>query len=98
MLKRIKPDSTLPCTLTVKSQGETIKFNVEFYNRTQDEIEAKVAEGKPHETMLFMVKSWETEYELTSEGVMQMESERPGLYIAIFQAFHDARRTEVVKN
>ena len=48
--------------------------------------------------VLFMVESWETEYEVSLVGIKEMEDDRPGLIAGILAGFHDARKVEKVKN
>lgn len=100
MLTKKRPD-TLPTDLTIKCQGETIKFAVTFNNRTLSELQ-EVLDNECTEdaapAVLFLVKDWETEYELSREGVLEMENDRPGITLAIIAAFHEARGVEKVKN
>lgn len=108
MLKRIRPDA-IKSTLAVTGQGETIKFDITYFNRKQSEVveavakaqQAAVEEGKSEtvaDAVLFMVKEWDAEYPLTKEGVLEMEDDRPGLLMAIIMGFHKARQVEVAKN
>ena len=107
MLTRKTPE-TLATEVTVKGQGETVTFEVTFYNRKLREIKAFVDQLSPapdddlefnnRETLLYMVKSWNTEYPLNNEGVREMEDSRPGMIINLFNFYHQARAVELVKN
>lgn len=108
MLKRIRPDA-IKTTLAVTGQGETFKFDVTYYNRKQSEVVEAVAKAQQAaieeqrsetvaDTILYLVKDWDSEYPLTKEGVMEMEDDRPGLLMAIITGFHRARQVEVAKN
>lgn len=109
MLTRKTPD-TLATEITLKGQGEEIKFNVTYFNRTQPEIKAcleKYMDAEETKTdptypnlqsVLFVVKSMEAEYPLTIEGLQEMERDRPGMVEVLFYGFHQARRVELVKN
>jgi hypothetical protein len=99
MLKR-KLVEEIATSLSIKGQGEEFKFNVTFHNRSQKELENHLAENpnEPSDTLLFIVKDWESEYPLTKEGISEMESDRPGMVIAMIYAFHDARKVEKEKN
>lgn len=96
-LTRKRPEF-IEANLTITGQGKEETMKVTYHNRTQKEVEAKVAEGNPTGTLLFMVKEWDSDYPLTPEGVDEMESDHPFITIGIFQGFHAARRTHVVKN
>lgn len=99
MLKK-KRHETLAVALTVVGQGDKIKFNVVYKNLTKDQLEELSA--KPELTMgdmvLGMIESWESEYDLTSAGMVELESDRPGMVEALLTGFHDARRMSKVKN
>lgn len=99
MLKRNK-QLLIPSALTVKGQGETIQFNLTFHNRSSDELDAKLKEkGNTYgDTILFIVESWESEYPLTREGLIELDNDRPGILIALLDAYHDARRMHREKN
>jgi hypothetical protein len=98
-LKR-KTAETIPATLTVKGQGEEVKFNITYRNHKQSEVVAKLQEegGNVADTVLFMVAEWDAEYPLTADGITEMEDERPGMVMAIIEGFHAARSVERVKN
>lgn len=104
MLKR-KTAETLPVTLRLKGQGETVKFNIVFNNLTADQLMAKVKEYEATDeensgllTVLAIVNSWETEYDLSVAGLKVLEGERPGTTLAILEAYYAARRMTREKN
>jgi hypothetical protein len=94
-----KAPATIATSLTIKGQGETCKFDVTYFNRTQAEIDEQVAKGITNgELVLFVVKDWDTEYELSTAGLAEMESTRPGIVAAVFQGYNDARVVQREKN
>lgn len=98
MLTR-KAQETLSTKLTVKGQGESVSFNITYHNRTGKQIKELVDGDKTiGELVLFVVKDWESEYPLTSEGLDELENERPGMLMAIMEGFHSSRRMEREKN
>ena len=109
MLTRKTPE-TLATELEVKGQGETFKFNVVYYNRTQTQIQDVLDKGNASEqaktdvqyanrqAALFVIKSFESEYALTDAGLKEMEIDRPGMIEILFFGFHKARRVELGKN
>lgn len=99
MLKRQAP-AVIPCSLTLKGQGETVKFNVNYHNRTPEQFEAKVKEPgiKLGNIALFLIESWESEYELTFEGLKEAEQDWPGLITGLIGNFHAARQVSLEKN
>lgn len=109
MLKRGARPETLAATLAIKSQGETVNLNVTYFNRKLSEVQAAIEEAQRSslesgkntvvaETILSVVKEWETDYPLTAEGLAELEDERPGLIMAVLMGFHQARGAELVKN
>lgn len=90
----------IPATLTVTGQGETVKFNLTFHNRSMDEVQAVLDDENQTvaDAVLYIVKDWETEYPLTTEGLKELESDRPGMVVAVMTAFYDARRMTRAKN
>lgn len=101
MLLKAKRREELPSTLTIKSQGDTLKVNVTYHNRKTSELEAMFKqENRPiGEVILFIVKDWDIEdYPLTAEGLTELEDDRPGLIMAIIQGWHQARAAAKEKN
>lgn len=90
MLTRKKPE-TLATEITIKGQLEEQTFNVVFHNRSQAEIEAFLDANPGKPLMLYTVKHWDSEYELTEDGVKEAEGDRPGIQIAMVDAFYKAR-------
>lgn len=98
MLSKKAPE-TLPATLTLKGQGETVKLNVTYHNRKQSEINELLAEGKTvADVVLFMVKEWDADYELSTAGIAELDDARPGILEGVMHGFHRARRMELEKN
>lgn len=109
MLTRKTPE-TLAAEVTLKAQGQIVKLNVVYYNRTQEEIDALLDDASKHETaktdaqyanrqaFLFIVKEWESEYALNDADVAAAELAWPGLIEMLFYAYHRARRVELTKN
>lgn len=107
MLKRKTPD-TLAAEITIEGQGESVKFGVVYNNRPQKEVN-DLLNKRLEETngdyaaanrsvLLFMISSMEAEYDLTEEGIAEMEADRPGIIEALFYGFHRARKVELGKN
>jgi hypothetical protein len=99
MLKRNK-QLLIPSALTVKGQGETIKFDLVFHNRSSDDLDAKMKEKSNTygDTIMYIVESWDSEYPLTREGLIELDNDRPGILLALLDAYHDARRMHREKN
>ena len=67
-----------------------------YYNRSQEDINAKLEEYKTHpqfkedpyyanrQLVIYIVKEWESEYELTDADIKAMEADRPGMVEIIF--------------
>jgi hypothetical protein len=109
-LKKIRKE-TLPSTLTVIGQGDSISFKITYHNRKQSEVEAvmnaPIPDGAdPVEAMtsniekciLFVVESWDAEYELSPEGLRELEDDRPGMKVALIEGYHKARSMARAKN
>ncbi len=100
MLTRKTPE-VLATEVTIIGQGqEPIKFQVVFHNRDPLDVEAYSAsvDNDPAKLLLHLVKEWDSEYALTIDDVQEMERARPGLILALFEAWRDARRVTKVKN
>lgn len=91
-------------TLTLKGQGDSITFNITYHNRKQSEVDAvienpdRLAHERVLDTVLFMVKEWDSEYVLTEEGLKELEDDRPGTIMGIIEGFHAARQVSRAKN
>jgi hypothetical protein len=98
MLTKKTPEE-LASTLTVKGQGQSVTFDLTYFFRTQKEMREQAEANKSiADLVLFVVKSWDTEYDLTAEGIEEMEDARPGIALAVLEGFHAARRVEREKN
>ncbi len=95
MLTKKTPE-TIAANLTIKGQGETVKLAVTYYNRRQSEIRKAVEGGE--NAVLFLIKEWDAEFELSTAGLEEMEDARPGVIQAVIEGFHVARQAELVKN
>jgi len=99
MLKKADRPTELPVTLAIKGQGVEKKLNVTYFNRNDSEIDAFVKTNKPLAAfVMYLVKSIETEYELSEDGLREMEGDWPGITDALMAGFSTARRMAVVKN
>ena len=101
MLTKKTPE-TFSAKLTIISIGETVQLDVVYNNVKPETIDAEAkAAGRPttdDELMLKVVKSWDAEYELTPEGVAQLQQDRPGLVFAVLQGFYRGRVAALQKN
>ena len=90
----------IPSTLTVTGQGDTIKLKLTYNNLPMDAVQELLdAEDKTvADVVLAVVKEWESEYELSTEGLNELENDRPGMVVALIQGFYDARRMTKAKN
>ena len=94
-----KGPATIPAKLTVKSQGEELTFNVTFHNRTADEVAAVLKDSNTiADALLFVIKDWEADFPLDKQNLTELEASRPGMAMALIDAFHKSRKAEVVKN
>lgn len=99
-LKKGGGPKTIAATLTITGQGSTDKLNLVFHNRKSSEVQAKLMEPgvKMAAVVPFIVESWDSDFELTEEGLIAMEDENPGMVSAVFEGFYKARRKEVQGN
>ncbi|QYW02486.1 tape measure chaperone [Stenotrophomonas phage Silvanus] len=107
MLKKKTPE-TIDATLTLQAQGETFKLRLTYRNlkaTEYDEIVKKAAEEAEGDSVkanaivaLALIKEWEAEYDLSLEGILEANDDRPYLTLALIGGFFDARATERVKN
>lgn len=109
MLTRKTPD-TLATELKIVGQGETATFDVVYHNRKQDDVTAVMEKARAEDAakddaqyptrkaLLYVLKSMDSEYPMTDEGIREMESDRPGMIAAMFYGFHQARGVALTKN
>ena len=98
-LKKGSGPKTLPATLTITGQGSTDKLDVTYHNRRQSEvIERAQGGGSMGALVVFVVESWDTDFDLTEEGIQAFEDEYPGIVGILMEGFHQARRKELEKN
>lgn len=96
MISKRGPD-LIPVNLTIKSQGETLAVEVTYHNRTPDEVQ-EAAKQDGTNIVLFLVNAWNLPYDLTDDGVKEMEQCRPGTAAALVDGYFGARQSELVKN
>lgn len=99
MLTKKTPD-ILDTTLTIVGQGGALKFGVVYHNRTQEQTEEHLrSKGNTlADHVLYLIKSIESEYPLTVDGIKAMENDRPGMCMSLINGFHKARMVELEKN
>jgi hypothetical protein len=98
-LKKGSGPKSLPATLTITGQGSTDKLDVTYHNRKQSEIRERLESGVTMASLIaFLVESWNTDFDLTEEGVREFEDEYPGIVEILFAGFHQTRRKELEKN
>ncbi len=98
-LKKGASPKTIHATLTITGQGSTDKLDVVFHNRRSSEVKGKIESGVSLAAAVpFIVESWDTDFDLTEEGVTDFEDEYPGIVAAIFDGYWKARRKEVEGN
>lgn len=95
-LKKGSGPKTLPATLTITGQGATDKIDVTYHNRKQSEVIERAQSGAS--LITYVVESWSLDFELTEEGVGELEDEYPGMVGILMEGFHQARRKAIEKN
>lgn len=91
--------ATFPMTLSVVAQGDSHTLNIVCHNRKSSELEAKFNDNATMaELVQFLVESWDLGYDLTEEGLMELEDSWPGALLAVVQGFNDARMVAKAKN
>lgn len=95
---------SIPAKLEITGGGETNTLSITFHNRKPSEFQAKLDELKDSKDpflpsmVLFVTQTWESDYSLSLEGILEAEDERPGLCDAILQGFHKVRRVSLEGN
>jgi hypothetical protein len=108
-LKRGGAPKTLEVTLTITGQGFTDKLKVVYHNRKRSEVEQRRNElttANPNASVNdviaaltpYIVQSWDTDFELTEEGVKAFDDEHEGVIVAIWEGFWNARRKQLEGN
>lgn len=107
MLKKKTP-KTIDARLKLTSQGETFTLGCVYRNLKQPEYDAlvesatsKYPDSKEHQNAAVvagLLDSWESEYDLSVEGLVEAEADRPMLIMALLSGFFTARQVERVKN
>lgn len=103
-IKKGNAPKTIPAKLEITGGGETNTLDLVFHNRKPSELQSKVDELKGSKEpflpamVLFVVQSWDTDYSLGLEGILEAEDERPGLCDAILQGFHKVRQVALEGN
>jgi len=98
-IKKGTAPKTIATDLTINSMGESLQLAVTYYNRTNEEMRSKVESGATvGEIVLFIVKEWDSDFALTLEGLDELENERTGTSLAVWQGFNQARASSLTKN
>lgn len=97
-IKKGGSPKTLPATLTITGQGSTDKLDITYHNRKTSELKERLKDGTLASVVPWLVESWDTDFDLTEEGVIAAEDEYPGFVDIIFSGFHQARRKGLEKN
>lgn len=98
-IKKGTAPKVIKTSLTIQSMGESLEMDVTYHNRTRKEVEAKIEAGATvADVVLFLVKEWDSDFALTKEGLEELENEREGTCLAVWQGFTQARAAQLVKN
>jgi hypothetical protein len=107
MLKKKTPE-TIPATLTLEAQGEKFKLPMVYKNLNAVAydalVESAVAQANGDQrrqnaiVVLGLIESWESEYDLTVDGLLEAEDDRPYTILALLGGFFEARQVQRVKN
>lgn len=99
-LKKGGSPKTLQVSLTIVGQGTSDKLQLTYHNRKSSEVDAFLEkEGTlVADVIPYIVESWDTDFPLTQEGVLEAEDEYPGFVNAVLEGFRKARRKEAEKN
>lgn len=94
-----KTKEVFPATLTIVGQGESVKFDVVYRNRAPQEARDKIAsDATVAQFILWLCESIEMEYDMTEEGLAQLDEDRPGVLMAIWMGYFNARKVQLEKN
>lgn len=95
-----KRAETIDATLTIRGQGFTEKFDVTYNNVTVDDYQAKMDDPAVTlgDIVLYVVRKWDTEFDLTPNGLREAESYYPGVSMAVIEGFHESRIFTKQKN
>lgn len=98
-IRKGKAPAELPATLTIVGQGSSDQLKITYFNRRQSDVQKKIDAGVTLGGLIpYLVKEWDTDFELTEEGVIAFEDEYPGIVEIVFTGFHNARRKVLEKN
>lgn len=98
-LKKGGGPKTIPATLTVIGQGSTDKLNVIYHNRKASELKSKFDGNSTMAGVIpYIVESWDSDFEVTEEGVTAFEDEYPGIIDVLLEGYHKARGKAIEKN
>lgn len=106
MLTKKSPE-TLPARLKIDIHGTVNALPLDYRFMTTSEFDAIIKEEGERglafaETtaniVLRVVKSWESEYELSKAGLLEMEDAIPGMMGIIIGGFHEVRGASRAKN
>lgn len=81
-----------------QSEVEAMLKSDDAQDATPEELVNNATTEAVARTVLFVVKDWEAEYELSTAGLAELEDDRPGMIVAIAEAFHMARAMARTKN
>lgn len=98
-IKKGSAPKTIQTTLTIQSLGQTLTMDVTYHNRTRKEVQDRIeANATVPEIVLFLVKEWDADFELSKAGLEEFEGEREGICLSVWQGFNQARSASLVKN
>lgn len=107
MLKKAKKKQ-IPTVLMIEGQGEKQKLNLVYNNIGQEAIEAlaEKAEVEKDPAVILLgdgvnqgiLHSWESEYDLSTNGVKEAEEDMPGFCVALIEGYHLSRMVARAKN
>lgn len=107
MLKKTKKKQ-IPTVLTIEGQGEKQQFNLVYNNIGQEAVNAlaEKAEATDDPAVILLgdgvaqgiLHSWESEYDLSTNGIKEAEEDMPGFCVAVIEGYHLSRMVARAKN
>lgn len=93
-VRRGTAPARLRAEVTVKNAAERLVFRVTYVNMPNTAYRGLAEKSTLGELLVALIAEWDTDYALSTDGFAELEDERPGVCMALLDAYHATRSLE----
>lgn len=93
-VRRGTAPARLRAEVSVKNAAERLLFKVVYVNMPGTAYRALAEKLPLGDLLVQLIAEWDADYALSTDGFSELEDERPGVCMALLEAYHATRSLE----